>query len=110
MLERCHLRTCRKLSVFEGQGKFKSRKMAIYLCSTMELAKALGIAIEERRIAMDLSQGDLATASGLHRNYIGRVERGEVVASIDTVDRLAAALKCPVQHLWAAAERLAKLQ
>lgn len=72
----------------------------------MELAKALGAAIEERRMTIDLSQGDLATTAGLHRNFVGRVERGEVVVTVETLDKLARALVCPVQHLWAAADRI----
>lgn len=74
----------------------------------MELAKALGVAVEERRLTLDISQGDLATATGLHRNFVGRVERGEVTVSVDTLGKLAKALMCPVDHLWAAAERINK--
>lgn len=75
---------------------------------SMELAKSLGVAIEERRLTLDMSQAELATATDLHRNFVGRVERGEVVVSVDTLDKLAKALRCPVGHLWSAAERHSK--
>lgn len=45
------------------------------------------------RKRLGLSQEELADVAGLHRTYIGSIERGERNVSIDNIDRLATALQ-----------------
>jgi transcriptional regulator with XRE-family HTH domain len=51
------------------------------------------VAAERRRLR--LTQEDLAYAGGLHRTYIGAVERGEANVTLDVVDQIASALGVP---------------
>jgi transcriptional regulator with XRE-family HTH domain len=51
------------------------------------------------RLEKGLSQEALADLAGLHRTYIGSVERGERNISIDNIERIAEALNCHVTDL-----------
>lgn len=55
------------------------------------LALRFGQLIQRLRHAASLSQEELADHCGLHRTYIGAVERGEKMVTIDTADKLATA-------------------
>jgi len=50
-------------------------------------------------LAHRLSQEELAARAGLHRNYIGSVERNEKNISIDSMERLAVVLGVDVVDL-----------
>lgn len=49
--------------------------------------------VRRTRLALGWSQETLAHEAGLHRTFIGHVERGETNLSIDNLERLADALK-----------------
>jgi len=55
--------------------------------------------LRQLRLEKKLSQEELADLAGLHRTYIGSVERGERNISIDNIERLAKALDCHVTDL-----------
>lgn len=55
--------------------------------------------LRSQRLAHGLSQEELAARAGLHRNYIGSVERNEKNISIDSMERLAVVLGVDVVDL-----------
>jgi transcriptional regulator with XRE-family HTH domain len=61
----------------------------------------IGLRIRHFRKAADLSQEKLAELSDLHPVYVGNVERGEENISIDSLVRIAHALKVTVSELAA---------
>jgi transcriptional regulator with XRE-family HTH domain len=60
----------------------------------------LGRRIRACREAQQLSQEELAERAGLHRNYVGLVERGERTASVKTIFALARGLGLQPIELW----------
>ena len=63
------------------------------------LRKRFAHNLRKIRLERELSQEALADLAGLHRTYIGSVERGERNISIDNIERLAKALDCKVTEL-----------
>lgn len=51
------------------------------------------------RIAKELSQEDLANDADIPINQIGRIERGEINASLSTLDAIAKALNIALSEL-----------
>jgi len=58
--------------------------------------KNFGDTIRQRRTALGFSQEKLAEGVGCHRNYMGRIERGEQNITLDMMVRVANALKCRI--------------
>jgi transcriptional regulator with XRE-family HTH domain len=66
----------------------------------------LGKAVRDLRKEAGYSQESFADACGVHRTYMGAVERGETNISLDKVERIARTLKLPVSRLFAVAEQI----
>ena len=59
---------------------------------TVDLNSRLARNLRRLRLASGLSQEALADRCGLHRTYIGAVERAERNVTLETLERIAAAL------------------
>ncbi len=60
----------------------------------------IGRRLRKLREERTLSQGDIEKRTGLLRCYISRVENGHTVPSLETLERLAAALEVPLYQLF----------
>jgi transcriptional regulator with XRE-family HTH domain len=65
----------------------------------------LGRAVRELRARRVLSQEELGLRSGLHRNYVGALERGEVNPTFKTLMTLTRGLDVPLSMLMRLYER-----
>lgn len=64
-----------------------------------QLVRQFGVTVRRFREARRWSQEQLAERAGLNRSFVGEVERGEVIASLVTAEKLANALDQPITSL-----------
>ena len=67
--------------------------------SSRRIYRVLGEAVRARRKKARLSQEQLAEKADLTRNYIGDIERAEKKITLETLAKIAKALKCRVRDL-----------
>lgn len=72
----------------------------------MSIREAFGSIVRLRRQAIGLSQEELAEHAGLHRTYIGSIERGERNVGLDNIYAIAAALRMPTGSLFTEIDNL----
>lgn len=63
------------------------------------IGKKLGDRLREERLKRHLSQEKLAELAGVHRNYIGLIERAELDPAISYIEKVAKALKVKISDL-----------
>ena len=66
---------------------------------------AFGAAVRTRRQELGYSQESLAREAGLHRNYVGAIERGEQNVALTNILKISRVLRLPASSLVAEAER-----
>lgn len=65
-----------------------------------DLQAQFAAAVRARRQKLGLSQEKFAEACGLHRTYVGAIERGERNVSLVNIGKIAKALKVPLHVLF----------
>ncbi|MEK7093184.1 MAG: helix-turn-helix transcriptional regulator [Patescibacteria group bacterium] len=63
------------------------------------LAKRFGKGVREMRRRRNISQEKLASLAGVHRTYVGMVERGEKNVTLNSAEKFAKALGVKVRDL-----------
>ena len=64
------------------------------------LQRQFGERLRELRLAKGLSQEELAFRSGVHRTYLGGIERGKRNPSLKNLAAIAKALGVPLSQLF----------
>ncbi len=60
----------------------------------------LGKSVRRLRHKLNISQEDLAEKAGIHRTYMGKIERGESNPPLHTVSKVAKALRVKISDLF----------
>lgn len=64
-----------------------------------KILEKFGLRVREERLKMGLSQESLAAKAGVHRTYIGMIERAEKNITLMNIERIAKALKISINNL-----------
>ena len=59
-----------------------------------------GQKVSDERKKLELSQEDLARRTGVHRTYIGMIERAEKNITLENIEKIAKALKIKISDLF----------
>ncbi len=64
------------------------------------ILKKFGEKVRNERIRLGLSQEELAARAGVHRTYIGMIERAEKNITLVNIDKISKALELNIQELF----------
>jgi transcriptional regulator with XRE-family HTH domain len=64
-----------------------------------EILIKFGNKVRERRTELGLSQEELAARAGVHRTYVGMIERAEKNITLQNIEKIAKALEIPLDKL-----------
>ena len=67
--------------------------------SRMEIAEAFGVAVREERKKLGISQEKFGELVGVHRTYIGMIERGEKNITLSNIFKVSRALGLTASEL-----------
>lgn len=63
------------------------------LVQTAHLPKTFGEVVRNERLRLNLSQEELAFEAGISLTYVGEIERGEKMVSLETIVKVATGLR-----------------
>jgi len=66
----------------------------------VDTIKLFGEKVRKLRVERGLSQEKLALLAGLHRTYIGAIERGERNVSLKNIEKIAKTLSVGIEELF----------
>ena len=70
------------------------------MISDSKILKKFGESVRRLRKQKDISQEELAHKAGLHRTYIGMIERAEKNITLLNIEKIASALNVTINQLF----------
>jgi transcriptional regulator with XRE-family HTH domain len=64
-----------------------------------EVLVKFGNKVREERLSLGLSQEELAARAGVHRTYVGMIERAEKNITLINIEKIAKALKLSIDEI-----------
>lgn len=64
-----------------------------------QILKSFGDKVRQERVRKGLSQEGLADLAGVHRTYIGMIERAEKNITLENIEKIAKALNIDISEL-----------
>ncbi len=65
-----------------------------------EILVKFGKKVREERIKQRLSQEQLASRAGVHRTYVGMIERAEKNITLENIEKVSKALKIKISNFF----------
>ena len=65
-----------------------------------EILIKFGKKVRNERVELSLSQEDLAKKAGVHRTYIGMIERAEKNITLENIEKIAKALNLNLNNIF----------
>jgi len=69
------------------------------------ILEKFGEKVREERLKQHLSQEELASRAGVHRTYIGMIERAEKNITLENIEKISKALNLPIDNLLKSHDR-----
>ena len=66
---------------------------------TKTILEKFGERVRQERLKQGLSQEELATRAGVHRTYVGMIERAEKNITLENIEKLSRALNIAIYKL-----------
>ena len=74
--------------------------LCVYTMENKEILVKFGSRVRQFRKEKNLSQEELSFKAGLHRTYIGMIERGEKNITLMNIDKISKALNIDISILF----------
>jgi ribosome-binding protein aMBF1 (putative translation factor) len=99
----CRIKKCNRIYYCQNDNQvhvsYALKREYSYIMKSDILIK-FGKRVREERTKNNLSQEELASKAGVHRTYIGMIERAEKNITLENIEKIANALNLKLENLF----------